>query len=402
MIIYNSKFKRNMNKLFFFSLSATIVLAGCNRSNTVNQNDVEVINLDEVIDVGDLTQIATDFVVMPLKSNEPIDGIEGIKFFGDKAFGRNKDSKKIYCFDNYELYAVLDKLGKGPGEYTYISDFTYNDKKNILYIPNDTVIWCYNADNMDFIGRIKVNFDIQNMQVIEDKVLYNGIPTYEKNRINYSVILADGDAEDLSNATVLSQHHYLQEYIYGSPQVFYINKMNMSYSRNGYVNSIVTFDDDSIKTIYNFRLGDIDIPKSYISPDYSQYENDMTSYILKWYTDMQNLPSPSEIFNIIVDNNTISFRYDYCPQGPFLSSDELYWVKNKKGTKVYHKLRIPGITLDIEPLGCHDNRNVAILDNYGNDCIDDSTEMSPIGKKIIDAMKSQNDDNPVLIEFRFK
>lgn len=390
-----------MKKLFLLSISALVLLAGCQRTATT-PTEVEVVNLTDVIEVGDLTEIATDFVVVPLKYDGPIDAIEGIKFFDNKAFGRNKDSRKIYCFNDYELYAILDRLGRGPGEYTYISDFTYNMKTNTLYIPNDTVIWCYDATTMDYIGKREVNFDIQNMQVFGDKVLYNGIPGFEKTRMNYSVILADIEQNDLSDAVVLSRHHLLHEYIYGSPQVFYINPMNRSYSRTGFVNSIVTFDDDSITTIYNFRFGDIDVPKSYIATDYSQYENDITSFIINWYSEMSDIPAPCEIFNIIVDGKTISFRYDYYPEGTGGRTDELYWVKNKKGTNVYHKLRVPGITLDIEPIGCHDNRNVAILDNYREDCIDDSTEMSPLGKQIIEAMKSQNDDNPVLIEFRFK
>lgn len=322
-----------MKKLFLLSISALVLLAGCQRTATT-PTEVEVVNLTDVIEVGDLTEIATDFVVVPLKYDGPIDAIEGIKFFDNKAFGRNKDSRKIYCFDDYELYAILDRLGRGPGEYTYISDFTYNMKTNTLYIPNDTVIWCYDATTMDYIGKREVNFDIQNMQVFGDKVLYNGIPGFEKTRMNYSVILADIEQNDLSDAVVLSRHHLLHEYIYGSPQVFYINPMNRSYSRTGFVNSIVTFDDDSITTIYNFRFGDIDVPKSYIATDYSQYENDITSFIINWYSEMSDIPAPCEIFNIIVDGKTISFRYDYYPEGTGGRTDELYWVKNKKGTNI--------------------------------------------------------------------
>lgn len=388
-----------MKKLFYLCICALFVFTGCKQTTS---NEVEVVNLADVIEVGDLTQIATDFVVVPLKSDSPIDGFQRIKCIGSKTFGWNNDGKKIYCFDNYELYAIINRLGRGPGEYTKISDFAYNEKKNILYISNDSIILCYDATTMDYIGKRKVNIFIHSMQVFGDKVIYECSPNFLNDKMYSYVILADDRQDDLSNATLLSRNHFLHESIYGGPQVSCINKMNRSYSKTDYVNSIVTFDDDSITTIYNFRLGDIDIPKSYIDPDYSQYENDQLSFILNWFNYFADSPRPGNISNTIVDGKTISFCYNYYRDNSSYSPDHLYWVHNKNKTKVYHSLHIPGIPINIEPIGCHDNRNVAILDNYGNDCIDDSTEMSPLGIQIIEAMKAQNDDNPVLIEFRFK
>lgn len=141
-----------MKKLFYFCISALVVFTGCKQTTS---NEIEVVNLEDVIEVGDLTQIATDFVVVPLKSDGPIDGFQRIKCIGSKTFGWNNDGKKIYCFDNYELYAILNRLGRGPGEYTKISDFAYNEKKNILYISNDSIILCYDATTMDYIGKEK-------------------------------------------------------------------------------------------------------------------------------------------------------------------------------------------------------------------------------------------------------
>ena len=83
-------------------------------------------------------------------------------------------------------------------------------------------------------------------------------------------------------------------------------------------------------------------------------------------------------------------------------SEFLYCIHNKKETKVYRHLRIPGLSQDINPTGANGNRQIALVENLGSAAIDKSVPMSPLARQIIDELKKQNDDNPVLIEFRFK
>ena len=105
----------------------------------------------------------------------------------------------------------------------------------------------------------------------------------------------------------------------------------------------------------------------------------------------------------MVDGNTISFRTAYNSDGSFGSSSPyLYWVHNDEGTKVYKHLRIPGLARDIDPTGANGNHQIAIIENLGDATIDKSVEMCPLAKQIIEELKNQNDENPVLVEFRFK
>lgn len=397
-----------------FSLSALAVI-GCTGTTTVSEDGVDVLTNKNIYDEGDLTEIACDFKVYPLIADEPIDDIGGIKFFGDKAFARNGSDNKVLCFDNYQMYAVLDKQGNGPGEYNSISDFSYDQATNILNIPllHDSIILEYNAQTMEYLGKRRVNFVIQNMRNVGDKVLYNGRTMKEYNKIDsekgtgyqeayFSVILADKNENDLMNkSTVLSEQNYLHTLMYGSPQVFYVSPVNLCYSLPGYVNRIVSFNDDSITTLYRFRLASINPPAKYTDGDYSKFEN-VTAFYISWITDMQKEPTPEEIYNIIVDDGTISFLMRYYPEGIMSSVASLYWVHDNSGTKAYKSLRIPGIKQDIKPTGAHDNRNVAIIENLGEDAIDSSAKMSPLAQQILDAMKKQKYDNPVLVEFRFK
>ena len=117
-----------MRKTFVPLLALSLLtVVGCSSGGN---RGVDVIEDSDIHDVGDLTEIACDFVVKPLKSSEPIDGIGGIKFWGDKALARSNDNRKLLCFDNYNLSSVLDKLGRGPGEYIYLSDFSYDIRRD--------------------------------------------------------------------------------------------------------------------------------------------------------------------------------------------------------------------------------------------------------------------------------
>lgn len=403
-------------KTVFNSLLALSALAvmGCSGSTSLSPGEIDVLTDSQIYDEGDLTEIACDFVVKPLKSNEPMDGIGGIKFWGDKAFARSNDNVKLLCFDNYNLYAVLNKKGRGPGEYIYLSDFSYDSKDNLIYVGNDSLICVYDANTMNFIRKQFVSFDIQNLLNVGDKMLYYGLKIDESRKMSdqdgynatESVILADRGEWDLENrSTVLNQHSYYHRTIFGFPQLFYVNPQNMSFCLPGYVNRIVTFDNDSTTDVYRFMLASNDnkMLSKYMKEE--SIEDVNLEDITKDYTELLlNGPFLENIYNIIVDKGTVSFRLNYYPKG--LLGEEgftyLYWVHNESGTKAYKSLRIPGLAMDIEPTGCHDNRNVAIIENLGDDAIDENAKMSPLAKQIIDELKKQNDDNPVLIEFRFK
>lgn len=404
-----------MKKVFnsLLALSALAVM-GCSGSASLSPGEIDVLTESKIYDEGDLTEIACDFVVKPLKSDEPLDGIGGIKFWGDKAFARSNDNQKLLCFDNYNLYAVLNKLGRGPGEYTYLSDFSYDAKDNLIYIGNDSLICVYDAETMKFIRKQFVTFDIQNLLNVGDKMLYYGFYIDESRKLDAlegynateSVILTDRGEWDIENhSTILNQHSYYHRTIFGFPQVFYVNPKNMSFCLPGYVNRIVTFDNDSTTDVYRFMLAsnDSEILEKYMKEE--SFDDISTQDLNSDYIKLLiNGPYLENIYNIIVDKNTISFRVNFYPKG--LVGEEgvtlLYWVHNESGTKAYKSLRIPGLAMDIEPTGCHDNRNVAIIENLGEDAIDENAKMSPLAQQIIDELKKQNDDNPVLLEFRFK
>ena len=386
-------------------------------SDSVSDNGVEVINNSDIEEEADLTEIACDFRVYPLRSDSPLDGIGGIKCWGDVMLARTNDSKKLLRFDNYSLTAVLDKLGRGPGEYTYIEDFSYDSDANILYVENDSVLVTYNASTMAFIRKQRINLSIQNVLNLGDRMLYFG--TYLDDYYRYrdvedgvrilpdqTMIIAEKGDYNFVNPIELYKVGYVERQYYGYPELFFVNPKNLSTCFPGYESRIVTFYGDSVHEVYRFRLGMVDE-----SPFITEYKgrkeleaNEIQefsrSYVESVY--LNEKPYLRNVFNIMVDGNTVSFRMLYFPQGMLNESEFLYCIHNKKETKVYRHLRIPGLSQDINPTGANGNRQIALVENLGSAAIDRSVPMSPLARQIIDELKKQNDDNPVLIEFRFK
>lgn len=401
--------------LFLSALSVLAVLAGC----TSQSGDYETITSADVDEEVDLTEIAYDFRIHPLKCEGPLDGIGGVKSWDDGGvmLARTNDSRKILRFDNYTLTAVLDRLGRGPGEYYFIEDFTYDKVNNCIYIENDSNLVTYDATTMEFKGKQRVNISLQNCLNVGDKMLYYGYYLGENGfredgdsiTVPFeSMILVDRDERDLRKGTVLYQESGLQRLFMGYPELFYVNPKNYATCLTGFVNRIVTFNDlKKVTEVYSFKVGTDAIPADVeaILEAKKIGKDDFNSTISKFVEALNGFNVfVTNVYNIMVDGETISFRVTYSAKNGAMGtpSEYLYFVRKDNQTKVYKHLRIPGLSRDIDPTGANGNHQIAIIENLGDLAIDKSVPMSPLAQQIIDELKKQNDDNPVMLEFRFK
>ena len=405
--------------ILLIAFGAVSALISCKGSVTGDEidADVDLITAADVIDVGYLTDIACDFRVHRLESDGPIEGIGGIKTWGDVMFARDNNSRKVLRFDNYKLTAVLNKMGRGPGEYTYVSDFTYDEANNILSLENDSSLVMYDAKTMAFIRKQKVNLSFQNCLNVGDKALYFGylLSDYRKpNRGDSihesieSLILVDRNEFDVTKGKILYQEYALERGAFGYPELFYINPKNLSTCLPGQINRIVTFSEEGVKDVYRFKVGSSPYLKEvdeYVKREYITM-TDLTSFYSDVMSEIRNGFRLSQVYNIMVDGDAVSFRGNYTGGDELTySSSYLYFVHHngrKPDTKVYRHLRIPGLVMDIDPTGANGNHQIAIIENLGDDVIDRGSEMSPLAEQIIAELKKQNDDNPVILEFRFK
>ena len=402
-----------MRKFF----SALTVMAAVAAGVSAQDVDVEVINPKDVIEIGDLTEIAYDFKINPLKSNRHIESIGGIKSWDDGKvmLARNGNSDKVMRFDNYEFKGAVDGLGR-PEQYYFIEDFSYDKANNNIYIENDNYLVTYDAKTFQFKERQEVNLRIQNILNLGDKMLYFGYLTDEMDAPRYrddkvflpkeSMIIVDRDERDLNKGTILYRESNYMRNRMGYPELFFVNPKNYSTCLPGNVNRIVTFNDlKKVTDVYKFKLGNHDIPQKYLDI-LNQDEMDIEEYAkaINVLESIGGQPSVSLTYNIMVENGVVSFRtsYNFKNEYPGSYSQYLYWVHDNKGTKVYKHLRIPGLKFDIDPTGANGVYQVAVIDNFDESMIDKDVPMSPLGQKIVDEMKKQTHNNPVILEFRFK
>ena len=399
--------------LFLSVLSLMAVFAGCSGSGS----DYEEITAADIEEEADLTKIAYDFKIHPLKSSDPLDGIGGVKSWNDGSvmLARTSDSRKILRFDNYKLTGVLDRLGRGPGEYYFIEDFTYDEFNNCIYIENDSNLVTYDAVTMEFKGKQQVNINLQNCLNLGDKMLYFGIfldegsLSADEDSLHLpkeSMIIVDRDERDLSKGVILYREGLLKRLLLGYPELFYVNPKNLSTCFTGLVCTIVTFDYEKATPIYKFKLGTepVDEEAERLLDETVSLSSEGAEDVLKRISLATQGPKISNVYNIMVDNGTISFRVTYnWPDGSIGDgSNYLYFVRRDNKTKVYKHLRIPGLSMDVDPTGANGNHQIAIIENLGDLAIDENVPLSPLAEQIVAELKKQNDDNPVMLEFRFK
>ena len=170
----------------------------------------------------------------------------------------------------------------------------------------------------------------------------------------------------------------------------------------------MTFSEEGVKDVYRFKVGSSPYLKEvdeYVKREYITM-TDLTSFYSDVMSEIRNGFRLSQVYNIMVDGDAVSFRGNYTGGDELTySSSYLYFVHHngrKPDTKVYRHLRIPGLVMDIDPTGANGNHQIAVIENLGDDVIDRGSEMSPLAEQIIAELKKQNDDNPVILEFRFK
>ena len=98
-----------------------------------------------------ISEIATDINYIPLQTNENslIKYVYDLKPCNDKFYISALSS--ILCFDKSGKYLYkLDKQGRGPEEYTYITDWDLSPVNNLLTILTSDKILIYNITNGGF------------------------------------------------------------------------------------------------------------------------------------------------------------------------------------------------------------------------------------------------------------
>lgn len=132
-----------------------ILLLSCNRSKNQTTGD-ELIKIDLLsgadLTLSNLSEIASDIQYIPLQTIDSslLSRIDKVVIQGDNIY-INDSGTDIICFDKIgNFIGRLSKVGRGPGEYTFIRDFDISsDSKKLILLSNGKIL-LYDLNGNEF------------------------------------------------------------------------------------------------------------------------------------------------------------------------------------------------------------------------------------------------------------
>jgi hypothetical protein len=111
-----------------------ILLFSCGSKETSIIKIIDLLATHES-EITNLSEIASDVRYIPLQTNENsiIKGISEIRSDNERIYLRSLPLTGLLCFDKKGQYLFkLENVGRRPGEYTFLHDFSIDPENNLL------------------------------------------------------------------------------------------------------------------------------------------------------------------------------------------------------------------------------------------------------------------------------
>ena len=385
-----NKMKTQVNVKFPCQLVLLLLLLMLNCKQ--QDPNVVIINDDDALEVN-IEDVATDIRVVPLKSEELINGWKNMWSYNDnELFIQDRYGKIIYYFYDNVLRGKLDAVGRGPGEYTAIEWFAYSPEEKMIYITQYTrgLVMKYSVPDMKFCGKIQVNGRIGNLSINDDKTLL--MAYLDDSLSQYSLQLVDNISGDTLNKVMML-----------NPRQYYSTAKSMRPDSKllsiwGGVNSIgLVSNKNEFKVLFKYSFGEKGIPSRIY--DYDVADSDGTTDFVTYVLSDEGKLSLNGCFFPKKESDGISFWYNRA-----ITRDTLYCYYRKTIDSVTHYkgFKVPGLKTPLFPECSTESGYVSILEGTPDRYIDSTKVASPLAKLILDAMREQKDNNPVVVYYNIK
>jgi hypothetical protein len=155
-------------KTYILILLCSSMFFACKHIETVElmESALYTINLDSIPTVDNFRMSSTFRKAKAIRLEETdyavIGEINSMQVFDNYIFILDIDkAKKLFMFDkNGKYLRQIGRLGQGPGEYLYISDFCLDTINREIYILDSSkkMLYKYNFDSGKFIGSINMQY----------------------------------------------------------------------------------------------------------------------------------------------------------------------------------------------------------------------------------------------------
>lgn len=247
------------NHPFFRCIGLLILLLMCSCSSTSHKN--QIVFLD---DKADSLQLGTPDLVLPLDSR--------VESLGDRALLSVKErngmfylldgqSKKLYSISsggNTEY--VIDRVGRGPGEYLNILDFDVSKDGSVYLLTGEgDEVMLFSEGR--FINKFQIGFRASSMAFMYDNDIAFFKQRYEDDYLGKNVIVITDPQFKVKNAFLEESNTILT----GSGEHLVSGTCNSILCYQQYENNLYWFDRDGILSRQTIDFGEKVFPESFLA-----------------------------------------------------------------------------------------------------------------------------------------
>ena len=389
----------NHKLLSIAALCATMM--ACNSSK--NQPSDEWVIKNEVRDIEsiDIEEIAEAIEVQPIVSDEPIDEILGISGNSNDFIGRGSRGETFYHIKDGKLVEKLHAKGNGPNEYHQLWLFSYLPAENIFYgYDNAGIIICFQTSPFKFVSKSEIKYyPFSLVAAGGNQVLFTAQPPLDECK--------NVEIQELGNGAKMYTIKDSNA-VYSFDGQSFTKLFCMAKPDDGWGSSVFTRSGNDMLmalqmpkyTIYRYADGNIE---KILTIDYGEMEKPEARREIKTEGDRT-------IVRMIIDGD-----YSSDCHFPQLNGSTLtYWHRTVLNDNSYnclavatpnsihvYSIKIGGLFISVTPNMVDNGVYTMLIQGDWESKIDSNEELSPLGKRIIEAMK-QSDDNPVYLQFRLK
>ena len=368
-------------------LAFALVFASCgSHSPEVPTIKNDILDVEEVW----LDDIATDIEIQPIVADYPLETFHTICGNDSVFVALDENVQTMYYVVDNRVVSKLKTVGRGPREYRNIIDIAYSAADKILYAlsPDRQSIFCYQMPEFEFISQRDFKLNVNAMIMLDDKNLLLSGYDYDSCAQSgiYRYNLESGAAERIIEANYVSK-------TFTSTSSFCKKGGSAAVVMPGSGNTIYKYNDTALQPYARIDYGSFNFDNDLCNIDGNKTE-DMIKYFS--YTEEKDFA----IGCYFLDVNGSSITYWHSPH--ISKKYRKYYTVCKGEESRNYSISIAGLNYKLFPMMIENGVYTTIIQGDWESKIKPDEPLSPLAQRIVEAMKNQNDYNPVLLRFRLK
>lgn len=377
------KFK-HLVRMFKSTILCILILLSCD-----NKPQHTTFDITQHIECS-LEDCIEEYAIYPLKSDIPINQIEFGMSFDSLTFYKSSNGKEIYYFINNEYISKLASIGRGPGEYMNINNYTYNPHNNTIVISSENEKFhIYSLPDMNIVRTVNRDGFVKGMYPLSDSTILTVNHCDEKFQNGCGIYIVNINN---GHSSLIAEIPYINSFWFSGNEFVHTDS-SVLIPVSGCPNRIIEYKNNKISDLATITFNNNNIPKEIYAKGINTIDEKMnfTNFFLG------NDYKIGCLYPIITDSLTTLWHT------PKTNSQYQYMMlAYNNSSYINFSFHIPGINRRIIPDYVANGYYVLIIQEPIDYLIDTSENLSKLGKEIIDTMKKQNNNNPILLYFKIK